>query len=392
MPGAWEAASDVASLAAQALGVDEAQLGVAFYPAQMCHPDFLEGLRLSLGNIPIVGCSARLSFASPDSPGENVAFMLFSMENIDVRHRLFDCDDGEGLTQWLSDATGEAPEGRQHLFLFLGSGRPDESAVCLDEIRDHFGQVLPVLGAFSSGDADGNESVCASGHRPSRGIAALYLSGRFRWGIDSAHGWTPASRAWEITEAHGNMLEALDGVPASKLYETYFQKTSEELCSAVGERKRIFSLYPLGLEAGGEASVLPVRSLASGGALILDCPAPRKGLVRLMFNSRENLTRTAAEVTARAIEYLDGAPVRALIVFSDLARAALLGHDLGREMEAIRGVAGENVPLIGFFSSAQVSPEISGRDFNVTQQAWKRPRLASFCVRRHSITILALAE
>ena len=75
--------------------------------------------------------------------------------------------------------------------------------------------------------------------------------------------------------------------------------------------------------------------------------------MQLLVGSREKCVEAAKDAARQALDQLDGAPPRLALVFADISWQMLFQGFEGAEVEAIRAVIGESVPLAGGYTFGQ---------------------------------------
>jgi hypothetical protein len=75
-----------------------------------------------------------------------------------------------------------------------------------------------------------------------------------------------------------------------------------------------------------------------------------------MVGSREEAVKVAKVAAQNAVDQLDGAKPKAVIIFNCIARNKLFGERSGEEIRAIQEAVGSDVPLIGFYTYGEQAP------------------------------------
>ncbi|MDQ2933069.1 MAG: FIST C-terminal domain-containing protein, partial [bacterium] len=83
---------------------------------------------------------------------------------------------------------------------------------------------------------------------------------------------------------------------------------------------------------------------------------PQGSEIRLMVGSREEAVKMAKIAAQNALEQLDGATPKAVIIFNCIARNKLFGDRSHEEITAIQEAIGAQVPLIGFYTYGEQAP------------------------------------
>lgn len=224
-------------------------------------------------------------------------------------------------------------------------------------VKDVLGNNLFILGAAAGDDFLFKETYQYLNDKVLRSsIVGIGISGDIAIGAGIKHGWSPIGMPMKVTKSNGAVLEELDGKPAFSVYKNYFKGKAEEIKKEPLVRLAI--TYPLGMEIEGGAELLiryPITA-DNKGAITCTAEIPTGSEVRFMIGSKEDAINAAKEAALQAKEQLKGKDIKAVIVFDCIARKKLLGRDAFEEIEAIKSILGENVPILGFYSYGEIAP------------------------------------
>ena len=87
-------------------------------------------------------------------------------------------------------------------------------------------------------------------------------------------------------------------------------------------------------------------------------PIPQGAEVRLMISDIERGLEIAELAARGALEKLGGKKPKAAIIVNSVARKKMLGIRADEEIEVIQRVIGRDVPMVGFYSYAQIGGKI----------------------------------
>ncbi|MBM3272405.1 hypothetical protein FJY94_03985 [Candidatus Kaiserbacteria bacterium] len=224
----------------------------------------------------------------------------------------------------------------------------------LDSLGDHF----PVMGGAAGDDFKFSKTFQYLNDQVLSGaVVGLGLSGTFRLGVGVKHGWIPIGSPSRVTKSQGSILHELDGKPAIKLYEDYF---GEEEARHLKEETlaKLAIAYPLGMRIAGSEEMLlrDPLSVDAHGSITCAAEIPEGAEVQLMIGSRESAVAVAREAAQYALNQLEGAQPKAVIIFNCIARNKLFGERAGDEIAAIQEVLGPSVPLLGFYTYGEQAP------------------------------------
>ena len=267
----------------------------------------------------------------------------------------------------------------RHLFLFFMDGHLDNNSPMLKGMQEVLGNVFPMVGAGSSDDFHFKRTFQIHNNRVLKHAAVgLIFGGSLNLGIGSRHGWRPLGKPRLIEEANGHIIKTIDGKKASKLYEEYFGRDITALqFTKLGQMS---ILYPLGIFVEGSKEYLlrNVVDIMNDGSIVCQGEVPTDSEVHIMIGNKESSKQAALEAAREARENLLGKEPKLLLIIESMARLKLLGRSAYQEIEKVKQVFGENIPIIGMFSNGEIYP------FQALER-FKKPHF-----QNESITILAM--
>jgi len=187
-------------------------------------------------------------------------------------------------------------------------------------------------------------------------VVGLLLSGNISVGIGSRHGWHPIGKAHEVTQAHGNTIDKIDGKDALSIYHEYFGSEADALRNM--RWAKLGTIYPLGMSIPDEEEYL-IRyayKAKDDGSLVCAAEVPQGSMVRLMIGDKEDVLAASREAALKAKEALGNTKIQAVIVFDSIARKRILGRRAKEEIEMIKKTIGTPCPLIGFYTYGEQAP------------------------------------
>jgi hypothetical protein len=205
-------------------------------------------------------------------------------------------------------------------------------------------------------------------------VAAVGLYGdRLRVGYGSMGGWKPFGPLRTITRAEANVLYELDGHSALDLYKTYLGDHADQLPGSA-------LLFPIVVtEAqGGEGVVRTVLSVSEQDkSMTFAGDIPQGGTAQFMKTNVDDLVDGATDAAEASLIGLgEKRPDLALLV-SCVGRKLVMKQRIEEEIEAVRGVFGDDTRIAGFYSYGELSPFSQGGECRLHNQ---------------TMTITALAE
>jgi hypothetical protein len=172
------------------------------------------------------------------------------------------------------------------------------------------------------------------------------------------HGWQPVGALARLTRVQGHWVRTLDGQPASETYARLFGYPARDwshspLCDLV-------RLYPLGVpEQEGIVVYSPLR-IEVDGSLRMNRVLPEGKTVDFMVGSPETCRQAATQAAEQALQALGPTRPRLAVLLVDAAWQTLLDLEPQAEVNAVRQVIGDDVPIIGGYTFGQIAPSPPG--------------------------------
>jgi hypothetical protein len=314
----------------------------------------LSEIRKVFPDIPLVGCSSAGEIYTHGPDEQSIALLGLAdvtasvAKGGDMNKDAFGA--GEELGEALKNDKGE-------LVLMLSDGLSGDGAAVIRGMQSKLPQPLTLIGgaagddaAFQSTDLYFNDEVLSGT------VIGVRLHGDIVHGVGVHHGWEPVGLPVTATKSKGNRLIEINGIPAIKLYDEYFGEYTERLRNEPLARLAVY--YPLGL-AVPESEEYLLRaplSVENDGTIRLTAEVPEGTHVRLMIGSVDSALEAARCAAKEAVAQMNGRPPKLAMLINGVARRRLLGLKANEEIQIIREIIGESVPVIGFYSYGEVAP------------------------------------
>jgi hypothetical protein len=354
-PGPWPLERLRAAAATEAApGLRDPDLVLGFLPPDDRLPATLAALAAAWPGSLRFGCEAVTQFADATVTHAG-SLQLFWFE-----------EPGHRATVAVVAGTREAPPGDAALAglarvlgdtggaLLLADGVRFPAEDLLVRLAPHLPSPLPLL---AGGLASPRDPALPEGGRvfymeeilPSACLALTFHGVTLRALV--VRGWDPASPVYTVTRAQGNVLQEIDGEPATRWYARFFT-----VAGALVPLPETALRFPLILEGPSPERQGVFRTMRSfddpPGAVTFWGSVQVGDRVRLGMGNDASLVRTAAALSA-------GAAPQAAILYSCIGREAVLGPMAGDELAAIHGALG-GAALSGFFTYGEIGPSARG--------------------------------
>ena len=289
----------------------------------------------------IVGCSSAGEFTN-ENQGEGGASALAlsstEMKFSAVMAESIGSHPKEAATQMLQGFHGR--ENNQYLF---------KSALILtDALTGYVDELVEQINLLTGGDyrffggGAGDDARFAKTHVfcnekvATNAAVALEILSNQPIGIGVRHGWTPASKAYRVTDSDGMKLISLNATPAATIYEDFARESGQKFDRTNPIPFFLHNIVGIKTEAGYKLRV-PLAINADGS---LSCAAevPVGSIVHIMTASSASSADAAKDATVDAMSQLDGRKPGAALFFDCVATRLRMGKEFGMEMTALRNI------------------------------------------------------
>lgn len=228
------------------------------------------------------------------------------------------------------------------------------------ELARGFNEQLPagitLTGGLAGDGVNFQQTLVGLNAAPASGnvIAIGFYGTALKVGYGSAGGWQAFGPERRVTASHASQLNALDGQPALDLYKLYLGEQSNELPGAALR-------FPICLmsEDGQHDLVRTILSVnEENKTMVFAGDIPEDAKVRLMRCTYDSLVDGAQQAAEAALS--NGLQPQLAIGVSCVGRKIVLGQRVEEEIDAIRDVIGDEVPIAGFYSYGELAPFLEG--------------------------------
>jgi len=191
-------------------------------------------------------------------------------------------------------------------------------------------------------------------------IVGVGISGDYLAVGVSGHGFLPIGMSRKVTKSEGTTLFELDEKPASSIYKDYLgEEYSGQLHD--GLLPSLAISYPLGIYSQQNNNVVLRNPIFvdQKGSMTFTAEIPPGSEIRLMISDIEQGLETTKTIAEEVLAKLGGRQPKAVVVINSISRKKMLGPHVDEEIELIQRIFGRDVPLIGFYSYAQIDKQPS---------------------------------
>jgi hypothetical protein len=243
-------------------------------------------------------------------------------------------------------------ENLKHLFV-VSEGSFVNGSSLINGLEINKSSLISLTGGMCGDDARFEKTLASYKENPREGEVVLigFYGETLDISFASFGGWIPFGPERKITKSKSNILFEIDDIPALDLYKKYLGDKAEELPQAS-------LLYPLNVTPEGKTDPV-VRTILSinneNNSMVLAGDVPVNSRVQLMMASIDGIAEGAQHAAEIAMEKRKNAPQIALIV-SCVGRKLVMNQRVEEEIEQVREIIGENIPIAGFYSYGEMAP------------------------------------
>jgi len=357
----YHAGYEAAKTAVEKAGGQKPDFTIAFSSVVFDQKDLVRGIREANGGTPLIGCSAAGEITNAGPSQKSVGVMAIRSNEIVFL---------TGLGKEIKNGPREAGQAVARevtqkskdplrAFLMFPDVLTGNGADVVRGVLDVLGEHFPVIGGAAGDDFLFEKTYQYQDDEVVSGaVAGAGLTGNFSMGVGVRHGWMPIGIPMKVTKSQGAVVHELDNRPAVSIYEDYFGEKAESLREEPLARMAI--TYPLGIKSPelDEYLIRDPISVGENGELTCAAEIPEGSEIRLMIGSKDKAVDAAKEAASKLMGDLeaDKATPRFVLMFNCIAREKLFGKNAIDEIQAIEGIIGKGVPLLGFYTYGEQAP------------------------------------
>ena len=351
----YQAAQELCAQIAEALPQPDAL--IVFLSAQHDHQVILQNLHAAFPQAQLVGCSSAGEFNSVEQgEGSASAFALSSPDMVFAASLARDISarPEESARQLLSGFRAFS-EGkyRYRSALILNDALAGSADELVRLLNVQTGGKYKFFGGGAGDDAAFTRTFVFKGTESATNAAvALEILSTKPVGVGVRHGWEPATEPMRVTSSHGMVVESLDAVAASEIFEHHAQNTGQSLDPSAPLPFFLHNIAGVKLDGGYKLRV-PL-AIGNRGEISFAAEIPEGTALSIMTATAESSTAAAREATEDAIRQLGEHKPGGALMFDCVATRLRLGKDFGQEVQAVQDALGD-VALAGCNTYGQVA-------------------------------------
>lgn len=361
---AREAGLQAAHNALSSLGAISPALGIIIAPHRLDPQQVASGVSSMFANMPLLGFSSSAALTKAGVHPHAVVVIFLAGDSIQAE------------SHWFPAYSQAGAETGVRIMQLLGyeQQRPAEAVLVFadglngnaEEFCESLPKSLPLIGGLSSGDPQSQNSYQIAGLQAGLGgMAGAFLRGNIKMGVGYGHGWHPVGSRFRVTRSRGFWVRTLDGRPASESYAKMFGKPAREW--SFPPLNYLTRIYPLGFEQAHTDQLkvrAPVR-VEADGSFRMNVVLRDGSDGYLLIGSPADCYIAARQAAQDALAALGNAKPACALVLVDAAWQTILEARPGSEIQAIREVLGDDLPIAGGYTLGQFVPAAENEEHPV---------------------------
>lgn len=240
----------------------------------------------------------------------------------------------------------------KHLFV-LSEGSFVNGSSLINGLEKNLDVKVRVTGGMCGDDARFEKTIASYKENPKEGEVLLigFYGNSLEISFASFGGWIPFGPERTVTRSVDNVLFEIDSQPALDLYKNYLGDKASELPKA-----SLF--YPLNVtpQDRNEPVVRTILNIDNvNSSMILAGDVPTDSKVQLMMASVDNIADGALQAAQFGMKNRKTKPELVLAI-SCVGRKMVMDQRVEEELDQVREVIGERVPITGFYSYGELAP------------------------------------
>ena len=329
------------------------------------HKELLNGIQSVTGEIPLVGGTTAGEIDSSGFSSQSVTIMAMSSDNLDFVTGIgqdMSKDEKACSKSLTKDLASKTELSKASSLLIFPNGMGGDGIKMIEGLQEELGQDFEIVGGYLGDDERFEQTYqYYNGKVYKDAIPGVLLCNKqngYKTGIGVRSGFEPIGNRFYCSAAEGNVVKQFDGESALDLYKEFLGEERAQRLPGIALE------YPFGLidekVSIGDKEYFQLRcGLAvdhDKGTISLAASIPEGSAITLTTASRNDIIKGAEQAAQQALESLEGAKPKAIMMFSCVGRKLVLGRRTQEEIDAVKNVLGKDVPIIGFYTYGEIGP------------------------------------
>ena len=360
-----KAGMKAAQSAMSSLGNHSPDVAIVFASQRLEYQALLNGIHAVIGDVPMVGGTTAGEISASGLGSDTIVLCLMASDSLSfhVASASGMKNDEEDCGRRLGEKiTHDIKMDKAKSLILFPDGMGGDGVSLLKGLQSVLGADFEMVGGFLGDDGRFKETFQFYNGKCYRGdlVTALMISGedQFVTSTGVRSGFESIGGRIYCTKANKNVVEKFEDVRALDFYKDLL---GEERSKRLPE---ICLEYPFGLIDSkatiGEHEYFQLRCglqvNEKEGSITLAGSIPEGSAITLTTASRADIINGARQAAIQAQEGLMGALPQLVLMFSCIGRKLVLGRRTSEEIDIVKQVFGENVPIIGFYTYGEIGP------------------------------------
>lgn len=337
---------------------------IVFGACRFDHRKLLAGIRSITGDIPMVGGTTAGEISTSGFSKQSAVIMALSSPILDFTTSigLNMSKDEKACSVSLARKIRRKKAVKNAVSLLIfPNGMGGDGVKVIEGLHQVMGTNIEIIGGYL-GDDERFENTFQyyNGKVYKDAIPALLISGEngFETGIGVRSGFESIGNRFYCTDSENNIVKKFDEERALDLYREFLgEERSKRLPGICLE-------YPFGLIdekvsiAGKDYFQLRCGLTVDReeGTITLAASIPKGSALTITTASRGEIINGAKLAALQAREALKNTVPQAILMLSCVGRKLVLGRRTQEEVDAVKEILGEDVPIIGFYTYGEIGP------------------------------------
>jgi len=317
-------------------------------------PDIFKAVKAKYSQAQTVFCSTSGEILNDEVFDDTVVLTAVEFGSTDIRCVVRDLDEKRSSYETGKELMLELASMDLNSVFVISDGTFINGSELIAGFNDHNPTRVPVTGGLAGDGARFEKTFTGLNEIPTQGnvIAIGFYGKNLLMGHGSFGGWDEFGHERTITKSSKNVLYEIDGKSALNLYKEYLGDYAKDLPGSA-------LLFPISLKTSdSEGNV--VRTILAvdeeANSMTFAGNMPVGGKVRLMKANFDRLIDGASSAATYSFTGLRETKPQLAILISCVGRKLVLQNRVVEEVDAAKGILGDQAAICGFYSYGEISP------------------------------------
>ncbi len=362
LANSYKAGAEAASKAVEQLGKKPDAL-IIFAAPKFEQQKMADGIKSVTKNIPMIGGTTAGEISTYGLSVNSVVVMALNSTDIKfyvgIGKNIAKSEINAGK-QLAKSVLKKASKKNANTLLMLPDGLAGDGLAVIKGAQEVLGEDFEIVGGSLGDESDFKHTYqYYNGKVYENTVVGMLICGgnKVKTATGVRSGWESIGNRFKCTEAKGNVVYKFGNKIALDFYRELLGKDRGKKLPAIGLE------YPMGL-IDERAKIegydyfqirCPVGINEEDGSVNFAASIPEGKEVTLTYSSRSTIINGSKLSAMQAKKTLNGKP-RLIMMFSCVARKMVLGRRTNEEVNLVKSVFGNNIPIIGFYTYGEIGP------------------------------------